>query len=133
MPRFVVLNHDWPEPHFDIMLESEGALLTWRLQRPPVHDQPAERIGDHRRAYLDYEGPVSGGRGLVTAWDRGGCIFEVLEPDHIVACLRGVRLSARVELVSLPIAAGRQHRVEEVNPWRFRYVEQDQSDACASG
>ena len=31
----------------------------------------ARRIGDHRKAYLDYEGPVSGGRGDVTRVDRG--------------------------------------------------------------
>ena len=28
-------------------------------------------IGEHRLFYLDFEGPVSGDRGRVTAWDRG--------------------------------------------------------------
>ena len=32
---------------------------------------PAERLADHRLAYLDYEGPVSGNRGSVVRLDRG--------------------------------------------------------------
>ena len=32
---------------------------------------PAERLADHRLAYLDYEGPVSGDRGHVRRLDAG--------------------------------------------------------------
>ena len=35
MPRFVILEHDYPELHWDLMLETAGALRTWRLLRPP--------------------------------------------------------------------------------------------------
>ncbi|MEZ5940697.1 MAG: DNA polymerase ligase N-terminal domain-containing protein [Planctomycetaceae bacterium] len=69
MPQFVILEHDWPELHYDFMLEHEGVLLTWRLPLLPELDQPsefsAERIFDHRLHYLTYQGSVSGGRGAV--------------------------------------------------------------------
>jgi len=72
MPRFVILEHDHPTLHWDLMLECAGALKTWRLPAPPP-DNPREAvaIGDHRLAYLDYEGPVSGNRGTVKQWDAG--------------------------------------------------------------
>lgn len=73
MPRFVILEHDHPFLHWDLMLESGDVLRTWRLAAAPAPGLcvAAEAIGDHRRAYLDYEGPVSGNRGHVQQWDRG--------------------------------------------------------------
>ena len=74
MPRFVLLHHQLPPEsdrlsHWDLMLERDdtGELVTWALDELP---QPglaiaAMRLGDHRAAYLDYEGPVSGNRGTV--------------------------------------------------------------------
>jgi hypothetical protein len=100
MPRFVVLEHDHPVLHWDFMLEAGDVLLTWRLSSPPAPQQTvsAEPIGDHRRAYLDYEGPVSGGRGNVTRWDGGS--FEWLEDaeDRKVVRLRGGRLDGTFRL-----------------------------------
>ena len=73
MPRFVILEHDHPVLHWDFMLEAGDVLRTWRLSAPPIRGAivAAERIGDHRRLYLDYEGPVSDGRGNVVRWDAG--------------------------------------------------------------
>lgn len=73
MPRFVILHHDWPFDHFDFMLEGDGRLMTWRLPNAPTAGETvvAERLPDHRIDYLNYEGPVSGGRGTVRCWDRG--------------------------------------------------------------
>jgi hypothetical protein len=79
MARFVVLEHDYPELHWDFMLEVGSALHTWRLAQPPQSPGKAietVRLADHRLEYLDYEGPVSGDRGTVRRWDRGS--FEVL-------------------------------------------------------
>ena len=76
-PRFVIQNHDAPDGrHFDLMLESGDALATWRIDRLPgdLADGeaiPAVRLGDHRLAYLTYEGEVSGGRGAVAIADAG--------------------------------------------------------------
>lgn len=78
--RFVVLKHDWPEPHRDLIFEPRNVtgaerLPTWALypERTDEDFFPTDRtlagravpLEPHRRAYLDYEGPVSGERGSV--------------------------------------------------------------------
>jgi len=70
--RYVVLWHETPAdyprpPHFDLMLQAGDALATWAVERWPGPGETvaAERLADHRRAYLTYEGPVSGDRGTV--------------------------------------------------------------------
>jgi hypothetical protein len=94
MPRFVVLTHDHPVLHWDFMLEQPETLRTWRLMKPPGAGGPidAESLADHRLAYLDYEGPVSGGRGEVRRWDRGE--YEIVEStaERLVVRLIGERL-----------------------------------------
>lgn len=78
MPRFVLLEHDHPSLHYDFMIEWGDVLRTWRLDRIPSEAAsiPAEPLADHRTAYLDYEGLVSGDRGEVSRIDRGE--YEVL-------------------------------------------------------
>jgi hypothetical protein len=74
MPQFVILRHESPQGvHFDFMLEWRGVLKTWSLCQPPEPgvELQCEALADHRLAYLDYEGPISHGRGSVTRWDRG--------------------------------------------------------------
>ena len=73
MPRFVILEHDWPTRHWDFFLESGPVLRAWRLLAEPAPGRvvPSEPNAEHRRLYLDYEGPVSGGRGNVVRWDAG--------------------------------------------------------------
>ena len=65
--RYVVLRHTgYGRAHFDLMFEREGKLMTWRSPRWPLEtDTPLDKLADHRIAYLDYEGPISGGRGRV--------------------------------------------------------------------
>jgi len=52
-----------------LMLEHGEVLLTWQLLANPVGAGtlpiPATPIADHRKAYLEYEGPLSGDRGEV--------------------------------------------------------------------
>ncbi len=93
MPRFVVLSHDWPEPHFDLLLEAGPVLRAWRLRGEPGETAvPAEPNADHRLLYLDYEGPVSGNRGTVMCWDAG--TFDmIVEGACAVLELRGTRLT----------------------------------------
>ncbi len=95
MPRFVILTHDWPTPHWDLLLEAGDALLSWRLLAEPSAGAtiPAERNADHRKMYLDYEGPVSGNRGTVTRWDSG--TFEWIE-KRIAARLNGSRITGTI-------------------------------------
>lgn len=73
---FVILHHVTRDgEHWDLMIQRGETLRTWRLRvgGVPTVDQPVpvQRIGDHRLAYLDYEGPVSGDRGHVRRVDRG--------------------------------------------------------------
>jgi hypothetical protein len=69
MLRYVVLHHTGIEsPHYDLMLElSAGSdLTTWRVPNwPPRQDDAFTPLPDHRRDYLEYEGPISGNRGDV--------------------------------------------------------------------
>ena len=111
MPRFVVLEHDHPELHWDLMLEAGAVLRTWRLHAPPPLTLPSPPAAggegrvrggavraspsfDHRLAYLDYEGPVSGGRGTVTRWDAGTFTW-VDAGDGVAVRLEGARLRGR--------------------------------------
>lgn len=86
MARFVLLYHECPPAvgkpsHWDLMLERDGRLLTWSLAALPAiwggdgatdgQSLAATRLADHRVAYLDYEGPISGDRGRVTRVERG--------------------------------------------------------------
>ncbi len=79
--RYAVLHHTGvPSPHFDVLVEPRpGAdLATWRSPDWPVEaPTPVERIKDHRRIYLDYEGALGGGRGTVERVAGGTCHVDV--------------------------------------------------------
>lgn len=109
MPRFVILDHDWPEPHADLLLENGATLLAWRLPLPvPLKGtMPATRLPDHRLVYLDYEGPVSRDRGRVRRIDAGEFTWASREEGRLVLDLVGARLGGRVEIVIEDAAAGR--------------------------
>lgn len=102
MPRFVILEHDWPTLHWDFLLEAGPVLRAWRLLAEPTAGRPlpAEPNLDHRLLYLDYEGPVSGGRGTVRQWDAG--MFEWVNDcqEGVIVELRGERLVGRAEVVA---------------------------------
>jgi hypothetical protein len=73
--RFVVLRHEQIDlPHFDLMFElaSGGKLRTFRSGVWPINvPSTVEALGEHRREYLEYEGEVAGGRGVVKRVTRG--------------------------------------------------------------
>ena len=105
MPRFVVLEHVLPEghkrpTHWDLMLEAEGTLATWALREPLASGEttPAQRLPDHRLAYLEYEGPISGDRGTVTRWDAGDYLPIAVEPQCWEVALTGRVLQGRLTL-----------------------------------
>lgn len=101
--RFVILQHDHPELHWDLMLQAGETLRTWRLAQAPEipgTEIAATAIGDHRPMYLDYEGPVSGGRGHVVRWDQGTFAEEspVRSEERLVVRLAGKRLKGQAVL-----------------------------------
>ena len=81
--RYVVLFHEgFGEPHYDLMFEtSPGSdLLTWRSDSWPLQTNAIlTPIAVHRRAYLEYEGEISGGRGAVQSVHAG--TFELQQND----------------------------------------------------
>jgi hypothetical protein len=97
MPRFVILEHDWPTLHWDFLLETGSVLRAWRLLAEPTPGKavPAEANADHRVLYLDYEGPVSGDRGNVRRWDAGTFEWIADDPERIEIVLRGGKLVGR--------------------------------------
>jgi DNA polymerase Ligase (LigD) len=105
MPRFVILEHDHHHLHWDLMLEAGEVLQTWRLAQPPIEPPcviAATILGDHRRIYLEYEGPVSGDRGTVQRWDAGTYVDQAdSTPQKRHLLFEGVRVSGSVWLVSI--------------------------------
>jgi DNA polymerase ligase (LigD)-like protein len=110
VPRFVLLEHHWNGIHWDFMLETVdgSALRTWAVDAPivPGRDLPARALGDHRLAYLDFEGEVSGGRGTVRRVDSGTYEAEVWEPDRVRVRLQGAQLVGALELREAVSASG---------------------------
>jgi hypothetical protein len=104
MPRFVILAHDWPAPHWDFLVEAGGVLRAWRLLGEPRLDVDiaAEPNYDHRLLYLEYEGPLTGGRGSVARWDNGTCSWLVDEPDRVVIVLCGAKVAGHAVLARTP-------------------------------
>ncbi|QEG34902.1 DNA polymerase ligase N-terminal domain-containing protein [Bythopirellula goksoeyrii] len=116
MPRYALLRHECPSEykpsHWDLMLEVGGVLATWELRELPaawanaLHLNVIEagapgnvtRLPDHRLDYLDYEGPVTGGRGSVSRISGGS--FQILEstPDTLTGVLSGETLSGEFKL-----------------------------------
>jgi hypothetical protein len=100
MPRYAILEHDHPERHWDFLLEAGDVLRAWRLAAPPWPGQTvaAEASFDHRRLYLDYEGPVSGDRGRVVRWDAGLFSWEAVGDGRVVVRLEGGRCRGTASL-----------------------------------
>jgi len=104
--RYVVLRHEGvPEPHFDLMVETQpgSALWTWRLgEWPPSVGAKLHELGDHRREYLEFEGPVSNDRGWVKRVSSGLCDLAIspsVPPKLWISIRSELKLSFTLEQV----------------------------------
>ncbi|MGC1275020.1 MAG: DNA polymerase ligase N-terminal domain-containing protein [Planctomycetaceae bacterium] len=106
MPRFAILTHDHPFPHWDFLLEAGEACRTWRLLDEPGAGRTvrAKPIAEHRLHYLTYDGPVSGNRGTVTRWDTGSFEWIASETDRVEVELVGERLCGRCTIAASDFA-----------------------------
>lgn len=100
--QYVVLHHTgYGDDHFDLMFEIQpmGPLVTFRSPTWPIlREVELYRLGDHRRGYLSYEGPVSRKRGRVKqvargTYDLAGGVEELLitftsGTDHALVAIR---------------------------------------------
>jgi len=100
MPRYAILEHDFPVVHWDFLLEADEVLQTWRLAAPPAAGKviSAVSLPAHRRLYLDYEGPVSDDRGQVVRWDAGVFSWLSREQEKLAVQLDGHRLQGKAVL-----------------------------------
>ncbi len=105
MPRYVVLHHETPagyprKTHFDLMLEHNGVLRTWAIEKMPVENESvtAEQLADHRLTYLDYEGPISGNRGRVSRVADGQYEIKAESATEITVELHGEKLCGTLRL-----------------------------------
>lgn len=114
----MVLEHrDGAGLHYDLMIEtSDPGLATWKLAQPPeqaaLSELACERLVDHRKAYLEYEGPISGDRGHVSRRDAGRCVVQAGRPSDLEVVFEGRRLQGRFRLVESEDAEG---------VWAFRF------------
>ncbi len=124
MPRFVILEHDYPHLHWDLLLEKRDVLRAWRLMRFPQHGAgfTAVALADHRLLYLDYEGPISGDRGTVRRREKGTFAGACDGLDQIDLQLEGECLRGRLWLER-----------EHVDRWVGIYVEQPSETEAGQG
>ena len=123
MPRFVILRHDnTVAAHWDFMLQCGPVLRAWALQGEPTASDPgnvieAAALPDHRPAYLDYEGPVSDGRGRVEHFDGGSFQIVEMSDERITVNLAGRKLVGRATLVLLPATSDKRS-----SRWQFSFA-----------
>ena len=105
-PQFAILQH-WQNhyTHWDLLLElpARELLATFRVDQPPhtwatVGALPVQALPDHRRIYLDYQGPISGDRGTVTRCDRGTIRVLQYTATHIGVEITGMLLQGHLDL-----------------------------------
>jgi bifunctional non-homologous end joining protein LigD len=84
--KFVIQRHEreGEAVHWDLMLEKDGVLETYRVNVPPEEwgsNLPeATRIFDHPLRFLTYEGSVNKGKGNVKIADAG--IYRILSQNE---------------------------------------------------
>jgi hypothetical protein len=108
MSRFVLLEHTWNGVHWDFMLEVGEVLRTWAIDSPIVLGESlkARALNDHRKFYLDYEGPISGDRGSVRRVDTGTFRVLIWDQDHVRVEVRGSQLVGDIDLRRIGALSG---------------------------
>ncbi len=107
--QYVILRHEGIDsPHFDLMFETTagGLLATWRSDAWPIEQPtPLLRLGDHRRDYLTYEGPLTGNRGSVRRVEAGAIARLTTSTGRIdidLAASAGTKLSLTLDVSGEP-------------------------------
>ena len=123
MPRFVILRHDLSDRglHWDFMLEFGDTLLTWALEREPAYEIEilANQLTNHRLEYLNYEGPVSAGRGTVSRFDSGDFRWHKNAEKEVLVHLNGEILRGTASL---------QRMADTDQRWLIRFSDESSSE-----
>jgi hypothetical protein len=95
--RYAVLHHTGiADPHFDLLVETfpGSELATWRSPFWPISEPTLlTRLKDHRRIYLDFEGELTGGRGMVRRVAAGTCRIHVSAKAAWIVYFEGAALA----------------------------------------
>jgi hypothetical protein len=109
MLRFVIQEHHKRKTkHYDLMVETLGALKTWSFAEPlgqyalKPTVQKAELLPDHRFKYLSYEGKISRGRGWVRIWDNGEYRKIIGEKNCYALLVKGQKIKGYLVILSHP-------------------------------
>ena len=111
-PAVLLLHRQTHGEHYDWMLEdplsppTRGQLVTFRLAMPADQWHAAkhfdlQRLTDHRREYLQYEGPLSGDRGHVQRTDSGWYRVRLWSPMRMVIDVRMHTFAGAIELAQV--------------------------------
>jgi len=100
--RFVIQEHKKDgDIHWDLMLETEGVLRTYRLDCPPerLSDKTAGavKIFDHPLRFLTYEGSVNRGKGTVKIVESGRYKTSLTDPEKLEFSMQVVALVKPLE------------------------------------
>ncbi len=113
VPTALLLHRTADDSHHDWLIGMPGQAHDPRARLWTARVGPASRhwralgrfdlvaIKPHRSMYLDYQGPVPGGRGHVLRIDRGDAVVRLWRSRRIVLDLSMLRFSGRVELLAL--------------------------------
>jgi len=100
--KFVIHHHVTVPEHYDLMLEADETLHTWQVTPENLEDLlcgrriKALKIQDHRKKYLEYEGPVSCDRGHVSLYDNGEYRLMKKKNNQTEYFFSGEKLTGRV-------------------------------------
>ncbi len=106
--EFVLLHHITGNLHYDLMIDNGESLDTWQIDEGKFpllisgKTVTARLLEPHRRVFLDYEGPVSEGRGRVERYDRGEYILLLREKNLLSLMLKGESLIGNMEIRKRP-------------------------------
>lgn len=104
--RFVVHFHSHQKNHYDLMIEKNESLITWQIEEKDLIDIlngkiiNVKKIQDHRKVYLDYEGPITCDRGYVEIFDTGE--YEEIEWNNLNIILNffGKKITGKLQIIN---------------------------------
>jgi hypothetical protein len=103
MPRFVIQQHSCEKnTHWDLMLEKDGSLATWRVVCPPGKWGGKKvqccNLFNHQIRYLSYQGPLSDNRGQVLIAAAGTYQPQKISQKCWRVALKGDKINGLLEL-----------------------------------
>ncbi len=101
--KFIILYHyRIEEPHYDLMLEAEESLDSWRIPedklQPLLNGETIEVISikPHNKKYLNFEGDLTDSRGSVKIYDKGTSSYTHNENSRFDFLIFGFIVSGKL-------------------------------------